>query len=180
MSHRHYPCAMALLAGALLAGCGAPSSGPQAGAPPAATSLTLPVSLNEIMVGAVDDATYELFDVGNAVRNDGTPPSTDEDWRKVRDNALQMVAMGKVIQLPGTGPNDIEWTSAPSWRTWSESLSATGMKMLQLAAGRNAEGFVDAGDELIAVCEGCHREFKPDLPTMDIYRRSTFPPTEQG
>lgn len=180
MSQPYHRNALTLFAVLAIAACSGPSSTPTAAttAPSGATGLTLPVSLNEIMVGAVDDATYALFDVGNAVRNDTKLPTTDEDWREVRDNALQMVAMGKVIQMPGTGPEDAQWTSAPTWKSWAESLSAIGVDMLKLAAARDTNGFVDAGDRLVAVCEGCHREFKPELPTMNTYRRSAFPPAE--
>lgn len=133
-----------------------------------------------MMVGPVDEATYALFDVGNAVRNNTQLPSTDAEWREVRDNALQMIAMGKILQIPGTGPVDAQWTAAPSWKAWSERLSAVGLEMLQLARERNTVAFIDAGDQLLAACEGCHREFKPEIPTMNTYRRSSFPtPGEQ-
>lgn len=169
------------LAGSLsLAACSPPAPAPQSGtapaAPAASSSLRLPTSLNAIMVGAVDHASDPLFEVGNAVMGSGKLPATDDDWREVQYHAYQMVALGTVMQVPGTGPKDVEWTSAPTWKTWSEQVSAIGMDMLQLVEKKDAEGFVDAGNRLVAACEGCHREFKPEIPTMNILHRPTLVP----
>lgn len=142
-------------------------------APAAVSSLRHPTSLNALMVGAVDHASDPLFEVGNAAMGSGKLPTTDEDWREVQYHAYQMVAMGTVIQVPGTGPKDVEWTSAPSWKAWSDQLSGIGMEMLQLVEKKDSAGFVGAGDRLVAACEGCHKEFKPEIPTMNILHRPT-------
>ena len=167
------------LAGAVsLVACSPPASGPQTAstpAPAAAPSLRHPISLNAIMVGAVDHASDPLFEVGNAVMGSGKLPASADDWLNVQYHAWQMVALGTAIQVPGTGPKDVEWTSTPSWKTWSEQISAIGMEILQLVEKKDTAGFVGAGDRLVAACEGCHKEFKPDIPTMNILHRPTMP-----
>lgn len=169
------------LAGAFsLTACSPPASAPPTAsspAPAADTGLRLHTSLNAIMVGAVDHASDPLFAVGNAVMGSGKPPSTDDDWLEVQYHAYQMVALGTAIQVPGTGPRDVEWTSKPSWKQWSEQLSAIGMDMLAMVEKKDAAGFVNAGDRLVAACEGCHKEFKPEIPTMNILHRPTTPGT---
>jgi hypothetical protein len=178
------PASIALIGVLALGACSQPTGAPKAtgDAPPTAAApaaaagakaseYTLPISLNAVMVSAVDYASDGLFDVGNAVMNQGKLPSSDAEWRQVQYHAYQMVLMGKVIQMPGTGPRDVEWTSAPTWKTWAESLGSVGKEMLGLVEARNASGFVDAGNRLVAVCEGCHKEFKPDIPTMKIFHK---------
>ena len=32
-----------------------------------------------------------------------------------------------------------------------------------------------AGDRLVAACESCHKAFKPDLPTMGLYKSPNYP-----
>jgi hypothetical protein len=179
---RHFLALM--IVGALaLAACSNQSPGPQAAAtpsaapsqsPPPAPTLRHPTSLNAIMVGAVDHASDPLFAVGNAVMGSGKMPTTEDDWLDVQYHAYQMVALGTAMQVPGTGPKDVEWTGTPTWRSWSEQISAIGMDMLQLVEKKDANGFVDAGNRLVAACEGCHKEFKPEIPTMNILHRPTL------
>lgn len=170
--------ALAIVGAASLAACSPPASEPQTTATPApaaAPPLRHPTSLNAIMVGAVDHASDPLFEVGNAVMGSGKLPTTDDDWLEVKYHAWQMVALGTAIQIPGTGPKDVEWTSKPTWRTWSEQLSAIGLEMVQMVEKKDTQGFVGAGDRLVAVCEGCHKEFKPEIPTMNILHRPMNP-----
>jgi len=169
-----------MIGGALaLAACSSKAPETEAAAIPAPAAapvpaLRHPTSLNAIMVCAVDHASDPLFEVGNAVMGSGKLPTTDDDWLNVQYHAYQMVALGTAMQVPGTGPKDVEWTSAPTWRTWSEQISAIGMEMLQLVEQKDAKGFVDTGNRLVAACEGCHKEFKPDIPTMNILHRPTL------
>lgn len=128
------------------------------------------------MVGAIDHASDPLFGVGNAMFGTGKVPKTDNDWLEVRYHAYQMIILGKVIQIPGTGPRDAEWTAKPEYRAYADSLSAVGMDMLALADAKDAKGFEAAGNKLIDICESCHMAFKPDIPTMKIYHKPTIPP----
>jgi len=164
---------------ALLGAC-ANSSNPPADQAPAAAGnasvtsaaaapLTLPISLNAIMVGAIDHASHPLFSVSNALYGTGKLPKTDDDWLEVKYHAYQMIILGKVIQLPGTGPRDVEWTSSPEWKGYAEVLSSVGMDMLKLAEAKDSKGFDVLGNKLIDACEACHRAFKPEIPTMKIF-----------
>jgi hypothetical protein len=173
--NRHFV-AMTLTGTLALTACTKPTAPQTTEAAPssAAPSLRHPTSLNAIMVGAVDHASDPLFEVGNAVMGSGKLPTTEEDWRQVQYHAYQMVVLGTAMQIPGTGPKDVAWTSTPSWKVWSEQLSGIGMEMLQLVEKKDAQGFVNAGDRLVAACEGCHKEFKPEIPTMNILHRPMF------
>jgi hypothetical protein len=139
----------------------------------AAAPMTLPISINAVMVGAIDHASDPLFGVGNAMFGSGKLPKTDADWREVQFHAYQMVILGKIIQMPGTGPRDVEWTSKPEWKAFADSLSTVGMDILALTEKKDAVGFQAAGNKLIDVCEGCHLAFKPDIPTMKL-RHQTY------
>ena len=106
----------------LLAACSGPAKPPVATSTPAAApALTLPISINAVMVGGIDHASDPLFGVGNALFGSGRLPSSDDDWREVQYHAYQMVILGKVIQLPGTGPRDAEWTANPQWKGFAEA-----------------------------------------------------------
>lgn len=174
--------AFAFASTALLAACSGTTSpattgagatnGAAASSAPAAPPLTLPISLNAVMVGAIDHASDPLFGVGNAMFGSGKLPKTDADWREVQFHAHQMIILGKVIQLPGTGLRDAEWAANAQFRAYADSLSAVGMDMLALTETKDAKGFEAAGNKLIEICEACHQAFKPDIPTMKIYHQT--------
>jgi len=160
----------------LLAACSGPAKAPAATSAPA-PALTLPISINAVMVGGIDHASDPLFGVGNALFGSGRLPSSDDDWREVQYHAYQMVILGKVIQLPGTGPRDAEWTANPQWKGFAEALSSVGMDMLKKAEAKDAQGFDQLGNNLVDVCEACHQAFKPAIPTMKIFHKpSPVPP----
>lgn len=149
-----------------------PAPEPVAAAPAAAAApaMTLPISLNAVMVGLVDHSSDYIFDVGN-----GKVPKTEDDWREAEYHAYQMVASGKLIQLAGTGPSDVAWTANPDWKKRSDDLTAVGMEALKLAQAKDAAGYRAVGDKLIDVCESCHTAYKPDIPTMKILHKPDFP-----
>ena len=174
MMKRTGPTASLLALSTLAFGACSPKAPPPqpaaAVATPAAAAMTLPISLNAVMVAQVDHASDYLWDIGN-----GKTPKTDDDWREAEYHAYQMVIAGKLIQLAGTGPNDAVWTAAPDWRSRSESLTAVGMEALKLAQAKDAAGFRAMGDKLIDVCEGCHTAYKPDIPSMRILHKPDMP-----
>lgn len=152
-----------------VAGCAKQPAETSAPATSAAT-MELPVSLNAIMVGMIDHASDPLFAVGNATRTDhpDNAPKSDDDWRQVEYHAYQMIVSGRIIQLPGTGPMDKQWTSDPRWKPFADALTDIGSQMLQKAQAKTTDGFEELGDKLVEACEGCHKAFKPDIPTMRI------------
>ena len=160
---------------ALLAGC-APRESDVAEAPAAAPAvavapaLKLPVSINATMVALVDHASEPLW-VDAYVA-----PTTDERWAEAEYNAYQLAVAGKLIRLEGTGPNDANWVIDAKWKADAEELSAAGMDALAAAKARNVDQLNKAGDRLVAACESCHKSFKPDLPTMGLYKSPNYPP----
>lgn len=166
------------LSAALLVACSGqqpePSQTAAAAPEPAPAPVReLPVSLNAVMVGMVDNASDPLFAVGNAVREGGSgkPPKTDDDWLNVEYHAYQMIVGGRIMQIPGTGPKDKEWTSDPNWKSFADATTDVGFQMLQKAQAKSTDGFAELGDALVDACEGCHKVFKPSIPTMRIMHK---------
>ena len=167
MQPRH---AKALIAGAAilaLAGCDANPTGKNRvfveNPPP-----TLPVSINAMMVGMVDDSADMLWAVGN-----GDLPRDEHDWYLVRNSAYQTIIGSKAMQLAGTGPNDVDWVADPEWQRLSDELSAIGMEALSLAEAQQVEGWDALGDRLVQNCLACHEQFKPEIPSEGILHEST-------
>lgn len=166
---------------ALATACAPPASQAPAAEAPAAVEMaaatprpiTLPISLNAVMVALVDHASEPLW------LDAYEPPTTDQGWRDAEHHAYQMAVGGKLIQLAGTGPNDAAWVGAANWIRMSDEMSAAGMDALAAAKARNVALLNAAGDRLVASCESCHIEYKLGLPSMGIYKSPDYPVPER-
>jgi hypothetical protein len=161
---------------AMLAACSpepapapAPAAPDAAASAPAAPRIVLPVSINEVMVALVDHASEPMW------LDAYEPPKTDEGWLETRYNAYQIAVSGKLIQLPGIGPNDEDWVGSPEWRTMADEMSSAGLQALRAAEAKNAADLNSAGDRLVAACEACHKQFKPGLTSMGVYKSPKYP-----
>jgi len=152
--------------GTLLGGCNPTSTQPPARSATNASPAPQgpPVSINAEMVSLVDHAGHALWDV----ERDGRQPKTHEDWEIVAEHATQLAAAGSLIALPGTGVNDTTMTQQPNWQKWSRALSDAGMAALKASQAMNMQALVAANSRLVETCEGCHKEFKPALPSEGI------------
>ncbi len=164
--------ALLLLSSAVfLGGCNAATEPPRQSTqpnPPAANAPAgPPVSINAEMVSVVDHAGHALWDV----ERDGKQPRTQSDWEVLAEHSVQVASAGSLIALPGTGPNDITMTQQANWQKWSRALSDVGMEALRATQSKNFEALVVANGRLVDVCEGCHKEFKPSLPSEGITHR---------
>jgi hypothetical protein len=149
----------------LLAACSAPPAEPTAVAQPAAVAPAAPespVSINAEMVALVDHAGHELWDVEKA------GPKAKINWANVEHHAIQLAAAGTLLRSAGTGPSDREWVAATSWQKWAKALSDAGVAARKAALDKNRDALVAANSQLVESCEGCHKEFKPALPSEGI------------
>jgi hypothetical protein len=154
----------------LAAGCSAPAEQPQLSAArsgPAANSapaVQSPVSINAEMVRVVDHAAHQLWNV----EKEGMAPKTDADWENIIEHATQISAAGALIRLEGTGPNDRTFVEQPDWHKFGAAVSNAGVAALKAAEAKNQGALVAANGQLVEACEGCHKRFKPALPSEGI------------
>jgi cytochrome c556 len=169
MARRSIPVVLVAIFGSwLVAGCGTPAPvEPQPTATQPATSappFTSPVSINASMVSIVDHAGHELW---NAERK-GNAPKTKAQWENLAEHATQLAAAGALVRVPGTGVQDMTWVATPSWQKWAGAMSDAALAALKATEGENLEALVAANGRLVESCEGCHKEFKPQLPSEGI------------
>ena len=135
-------------------------------------AIMLPVSLNEVMVAMVNHAADPIWEA------DWRPPETEEGWRALERYAYQLEIAGTLLTVPGTGPADRYWVSSPEWIHYSQQLSETGAKARVALGDRDAEAIRAVGNELVAVCEGCHTAMKPAEPTGGKYGELSPTPSD--
>jgi len=156
------------LGACLAAGCSTPAEPPRPSAPVAelssAPTVLSPVSINAEMVRVVDHAGHQLW---NAEKPD-MAPKTDADWENIVEHATQIAAAGALIRLEGTGPNDRTFVQQPDWQKFATAVSTAGLAALKAGETKNKEALVAANGQLVDACEGCHKRFKPSLPSEGI------------
>lgn len=143
-----------LLAFGLLGACTPPQE---------AEEFTLPISINEVMASLINHSADPIWVA--AWRN----PQSDRDWRELEHLARQLQVGGALLTIPGTGPVDRMWTNRSDWQNYAMRLSGAAGRAVNAARSKDVELIGRAGDEIVEVCESCHVDFKPDLPTMNIF-----------
>ena len=127
---------------------------------PQPTAVTrLPVSLNAVMVALVNQAADPIWVA--AWRS----PESEADWRELERRAVQLELSGALLAVPGTGPLDDKWTSNAQWQNWAGQLQRTGEDAVAAVKARDLQAISAVGDAIVAICEGCHMDFKLALPT---------------
>lgn len=163
------------LSGLLVSACSSPAPQQSASPPPPPAAPTTPttakpeVSINAVMVDLVDHAAHNLW----AVEQAGKAPKTDADWDNIVEHAVQIAAAGPAITVGGSGPSDAVWVMSPSWHTHAQKMSDAGVAAMNAAKSKNLDALVMANGQLVESCEGCHKEFKPALPTEGIVHKHT-------
>jgi hypothetical protein len=133
------------------------------------------VSINQVMVALVDHAAHHLWDLGRS----GAAPETDRDWTEVEHHAVQLAAGASWIATGGAGQADAGWVTQLPWKRYAAQLNEEAVAALEAARAKDLEGVLAAGDAIIEACEGCHREFKPDLPTEGVVHPHIYEPRVQ-
>lgn len=160
----------AALASALLLSACSQAPAPEPAAPAAdasASASSAPpikpaISFNVLMVKFVDQAADPVWTA--AVE----PPKTDADWETVEYHATQLAVTGTLMRVGGTGPKDMEWTNSPGWASFTDKMTEGALAAVQAAKNKDLAALQKAGDDIVLNCEGCHREFKLDLPTEGL------------
>lgn len=125
--------------------------------------LPLSVSINALMVAMVDDVAHDIWEGGNK-----GGALTGQEWQIINEHSYQLQAAATLVSLGGTGQADRGWVTSPAWQDWSRKLRDAGVTVKRAVDTKNQMALRSAGDALVDVCEGCHKQFKPNLPTEGI------------
>lgn len=148
-----------------LAACTSQPAASEKGSSPAPdvtpVAITLPISINEVMVSGVDHAAHEVWNAPVPEKS----PKTEQDWTELEHHALQLVTLSRTILLPGTGKADPNWVKSPDWTKNAQALTDASSAALTGIRAKDLNAINAAGDKLVMSCEDCHKAFKPDIPS---------------
>ena len=128
-------------------------------APSAFADTIKPVTtVREIMTGVIEPTTNALW----AVALDENAPKTDEDWKTLENQSIQLLTAAAALSIGGSGPKDVAWAKNPKWQQHLQQMITIGNQYLQASRNKNYQGLLDAGDVLIEPCSNCHTDFPGD------------------
>lgn len=127
--------------------------------PPAPTYR--PVATTKELMDALDviaDAFWEP--VGTVMTQEGTfekAPSTDEEWKAVRNNAVMIRETGSMLLHPAKAGGNAEWIKQ------ANALIETTDRAIKTIDAKDPKKLFDVGAEVYEACVNCHRQFHPDI-----------------
>ncbi len=129
-------------------------------APRTNVPFTPDISINEVMVAQIDHAAHFIWDAANPDLS-----ATQVDWGEVEHHAIQLISSRAALTMGGTGVNDAMWIAQRSWRSYVQTMNEASLMALNASRTQNRSTLSRAGDLLISSCEGCHQQYKPEIPT---------------
>ncbi len=151
-------------------------------APPAQTQYEAVATIKDIMDSMVDPIADVLWEsVATLVTSKGTEdraPKTDEDWLKVRRGAITLLEATNLLRMPGRRiakpgeksenpavelePEEMQALLDKDRETWNKmahALHAAASEALRTIEAKNAQGLMDAGEQIDSACENCHLKY---------------------
>ena len=128
--------------------------------------FTPEISINEVMVAQIDHAAHFIWDAANPDLS-----AAAIDWDEVEHHAIQLISSRAALTMGGTGVNDAMWIAQRSWRGYVETMNDGALLALRSARSEDRSGLSRAGDMLVESCEGCHQQYKPEIPTEGYTKR---------
>lgn len=107
--------------------------------------------LHDAMITPSSDA---IFDVGRAA------PNNDTAWTEIRNRAVILAESGNLLMLGGRAKDSGEWAKL------SRALVDAGAAALKAAETKNMDALLEVGDQLVPICEGCHKPYRDAGHTM--------------
>ncbi len=101
----------------------------------------------QLMEAFIIPSSDALFDVSSE------PPKNDVEWRRLRNNALILAESGNLLMM-GSPAKDKD-----VWMKYSRELVDAGAVALKAVEAKNVDAVIQAGDPILAACQGCHDRF---------------------
>ncbi len=146
------------------------------------TQYEVSATVKDIMDSMVDPIADVLWEsVATLVTSKGTEermPKTDEDWVKVRRGAITLIEATNLLRMPGRKiarpgeksenpnvelePEEMQALVDKDRETWNKmahALHAAASEALRNIEAKNAQGLMDAGEQIDSACENCHLKY---------------------
>ncbi|GAB1265767.1 hypothetical protein [Aurantivibrio infirmus] len=123
------------------------------------TSLQPAVTVREVMLGVIEPASNNLW----AAALEENEPKSNQDWRALEYNAIQIISASSTIAIGGTGPNDYDWAKQLKWQRYAQEMASISEEVLKFARDKKYDELLEASNRLIEPCGSCHSDFPSPL-----------------
>ena len=185
MSKVRVTCVSLLLYASALAGCSSSRSTPGPTSPPGLWGDLKPVvSVKELMRDLLDPLSDNVFEAVSIVVNKNGRvekiPRTQEDWDRIRVGGVGLAEGAHLLKVRrpfapagdlnnSTGPDAVELSpdaiaakvekDTVEWNARIEALRNVGLEVMDIVRRKDVKELWDAGENLEAACEACHRRY---------------------
>ena len=111
------------------------------------------------------EAGLNMFDSADIYSNGTAEEILGQAIKGRRD---QVIISTKGTFRAGTGPNDVTLTQQADWKKWARAMSDAGLAAFKASQNKDFKALVAANSQLVETCEGCHKQYKPALPSEGI------------
>jgi len=88
-------------------------------------------------------------------------PSTDEQWKAVRDAAVNITESSNLLLIPARVQDNPE-----QWTQFVQEMIKQGERMIAAADKKSPDDVFNVGAELYDACVNCHTNFMPGVREM--------------
>lgn len=125
---------------------------------PVADTKTL---MEEIMEAQADIVWSSVGTIETAEGTQEIRPTTDEDWRRIRNAAMVVTESGNLLMMVPRAQDGDRWMRAAS------RLIDEGQKVLAAVERKSPQEVFDRGADLYEACVNCHKHYIPSI--KDLY-----------
>jgi hypothetical protein len=140
---------LGLFAAAIVSACGGQGT-------PDATAYRPVATVDEVMDAIIIPASETVFDA--VVYENGVlvqSPKTDDDWFRVRMDALAVAEAGNLLMMPGRAKD------AGDWIKFARAMIDSAETVARAADSKDVDRVLQTGGEMYRACAGCHQKYLP-------------------
>jgi cytochrome c556 len=116
-------------------------------------------TMSQLMIDVIYPTSDAIFYI------ERTPPKTEVDWERVRQNALTLAESANLLMLPSRARDNEKWMAD------AKLLLDAGKTAYRAAIAKDMQAMVDVNSALYDACVTCHMDYRQN------YRRR---PTNTG
>ncbi|WP_209005491.1 cytochrome c [Steroidobacter agaridevorans] len=152
----------AVLAGCLLqAACGDRSPASPKSVTDA-VSFDTSVDTRQLMNWMIDPSSKVVFGaVATIITEQGeqnVQPHTDEEWNRVRNNAVMVLEAGNLLMLEGRArPSSVQ--DVADWNAKARAMSAAARTAIEATDVKDPEALFAASGDIYQTCTDCHEKY---------------------
>ena len=137
--------AVVMMSAVLAVQCSGTGTGNDSGSNP--SGLRVIATSQELMHAIIIPSSDAVF------RLAGEQPKNDDDWQKVRVQALALAESGNLLMMPGRGPD------TTTWNQMSIAMMDAASAAVKSADSRSVDALDAASQAIYESCDTCHNKY---------------------